>query len=286
MLDKSLLVTVLAPFSTISVVSPVPVSHPRLSLKETKLHYYKFNVADWLASTRHLTPEEEGVYFRLINYYYDTEKPIPLETQPVIRRLLLTNHAGIVDQILAEFFVKTERGYEKEKCNELIKDYKKTAQRNRKNGAAGGRPRKGAACKETQSVTDGMPEEAEGKASGNLNQELLTINHKPLTTNDVADAKTPACPHAEIIKIYNETLPELTNVLVDRWGGQREKDLRTRWKEDPRHQEIEFWRWFFGKLKNYPFYLGGNDRAWKADLGWMLKKTNFDKLLEKFVNES
>ncbi len=84
------------------------------------MHYYKFNVSDWQASTRHLTPEEEGVYFRLINHYYDTEKPIPLETDSVIRRLMLGSHSDIVKLILEEFFVKTEKGYEKEKCKRIV----------------------------------------------------------------------------------------------------------------------------------------------------------------------
>ena len=121
------------------------------------MHYYKFNIADWQSSTRHLTPEEEGVYFRLINHYYDTEKPLPLETESVIRRLMLGNSKEIVMQILGEFFVKTDRGYEKEKCNELIKEYRKNSKKNKENGAKGGRPRKDAASKETQSGSSGNP---------------------------------------------------------------------------------------------------------------------------------
>lgn len=146
------------------------------------MHYYKFNIADWQSSTRHLTPEEEGVYFRLINYYYDTEKPIPLETQSVIRRLMLGSHSDKVASILSEFFVKTDRGYEKEKCNELIKDYKKTANKNKKNGALGGRPKKNAASKETQSVTSGMPAKTQNEPKNNPNQEPLTTNQEPRTS--------------------------------------------------------------------------------------------------------
>ena len=68
------------------------------------MHYYKFNIADWHLATSHLSLEEEAIYFRLINYYYDTEQAIPEETQSVIRRLRLGSNSEIVGIILKEFF--------------------------------------------------------------------------------------------------------------------------------------------------------------------------------------
>jgi len=139
------------------------------------MHYYKFNISKWHLSTSHLSLEEEAVYFRLINYYYDTESPIPLETQSVIRRLRLGNHSDIVDTILHEFFTKTETGWVHEVCEELIADYHSTAEKNKKNGKSGGRPRKNKDLetnpKETQSVSKDNP------------SETLTNNYKLKTNN-------------------------------------------------------------------------------------------------------
>jgi uncharacterized protein YdaU (DUF1376 family) len=161
------------------------------------MHYYKFNISDWKASTGHLTPEEEGIYFRLINHYYDTESPIPLETGSVIRRLMLGSQVDTVRSILDEFFIKTDRGYEKEKCNELIKEYKKTASKNRKNGALGGRPSKTKASSVTQPVSSelAMGTQTEPKHNPNqepitINQEPITINQEPLTTKQINKVKT------------------------------------------------------------------------------------------------
>ena len=70
------------------------------------MHYYKFNIADWHLATSHLSLEEEAIYFKLVNFYYDTETPIPLETQTVIRRLRLGMHMDSVRLVLDEFFVK------------------------------------------------------------------------------------------------------------------------------------------------------------------------------------
>lgn len=147
------------------------------------MHYYKFNITDWQASTRHLTPEQEGVYFRLINHYYDTEKPLPLDFKPLLRRLMLETHWVLVQEILEEFFVKTDDGYEKQKCNDIIKEYKRMANKNKKNGKLGGRPRKIKASKETQSVSSGNPVATQSKPTGNPNQEPLTTNQEPETSN-------------------------------------------------------------------------------------------------------
>jgi len=181
------------------------------------VHYYNFNVADWQSSTRHLTPEEEGVYLRLINHYYDTEKPIPLDTQPVIRRLCLGSCSVIALSILDEFFVKTDRGYEKEKCNDIIKDYKKRANKNRKNGALGGRPRKHAASEETQSVASGMPEVTQDEPKHNLNQELRTKNQEPLTTNhNIKDIAAPSAPKRATKRFQVPTLDDVSGYCIER----------------------------------------------------------------------
>ena len=241
------------------------------------MHYYKINVSDWQAATRHLTPAEEGVYIRLINHYYDTEKPIPLDTQPVTRRLMLSGHKEIVASILSEFFEKTDRGYVKSKCEELIKEYKKNVVKNKRNGAKGGRPKKDAASRETQSVTTGNPDETQVEPKHNPNQEPLTTNQEPKTSNQIN------CPHGQILELYNRILPECTSVITNLWNGQRKKDLQTRWKENEAHQKIEFWEWYFSSLRNLPFYLGTNDRGWKADLGWLVKQSNFNKTVEKLA---
>ena len=146
------------------------------------MHYYKFNIADWALHTAHLTLVEEAIYFRLINHYYDTEQPISLETQPVIRRLRMGTESDIAESILSEFFVKTEKGFIHNRCEALLKEYRKTTKKNRANGALGGRPKKGKASSETQDKPSGLDVGTQEEPKHNPNQELLTTNHKPLTT--------------------------------------------------------------------------------------------------------
>lgn len=106
------------------------------------------------------------------------------------------------------------------------------------------------------------------------------------TNVSVVGAKALDCPHQEIIALYNRILPELEQVLPSRWAGARAKHLQARWRESPKHQRLEFWERFFAALRELPFYLGENNREWRANLGWIVKRENFDKLIEKLTDNA
>jgi len=141
------------------------------------MHYYQFNIGDFSLHTNHLTLEEEAVYRRLLDFYYDTELPIPIETHPVIRRLRLGLYEPTVDVILHEFFVKEADGWHNFRADIEIADYHAKADTARLNGKKGGRPRN--IGSKTQSVILANPDETQTKAK----HKLLTKNHKPITNN-------------------------------------------------------------------------------------------------------
>jgi uncharacterized protein YdaU (DUF1376 family) len=157
------------------------------------MHYYKFNIADWHLATSHLMLEEEAIYFKLINYYYDTEQPIPKETQTVIRRLRLGSYSETVGLVLSEFFLLEDDGWHHVRCDQEIEKYHDKAENNKKVGKLGGRPRKNKDLEtnpqETQTVSDNNP------------QETLTKNHKPITKNHI---NTPEGVSESVFKDYLE----------------------------------------------------------------------------------
>jgi len=245
------------------------------------MHYYQFNVADYRKDTGHLSTEEHYAYRWLMDNYYLTEKPIPKETQLVIRRLGLgSDGLESVTNVLNDFFVLLDDGWHHKRIDAEIEHYHSNSKKNRINGKKGGRPKKQQLSddkkpKKTQSVTDGNP----NKSETNPNQEPITNNHKDQNTTSVATP--PTCKHNEIIQIYRETLPELPNVVLGRYkGSTKEKDLRARWKEDKVHQDINFWRDFFKVVRTNPHWMGENDRSWTASFGWLIKRSNFDKVIE------
>lgn len=172
------------------------------------MHYYKFNIPDWHLHTAHLSLVEDAVYRRLIDHYYDTESPIPSETQPVLRRLRLANESDIAAAILQEFFVLTDEGWRHKRCDRIISEYHSKANTNKENGKNGGRPRKDAPTNnqsETQPVISGNPSE-----TLTTNQELLTID-KPRAAKKAA-RKSP-----------KTTLPEdfSLSARVQDWAAEK-----------------------------------------------------------------
>lgn len=136
------------------------------------MYYYQFNPGDYLRDTAHLEPLEDLAYRRLLDLYYDQEGPISLETDWVSRRIRLGS--DVVARVLEEFFERTEKGWKMARCDAEIANYKAKADRARKNGKLGGRPKK------TDRVISRNPEKTGSKA-----------NHKPLTNNQ---STTPLIP--------------------------------------------------------------------------------------------
>ena len=190
------------------------------------MHYYKFNIADWALHTAHLSLEEEAIYFRLINHYYDTEQPIPLETQPVIRRLRLGNDSDLVNVILSEYFVKTEKGFVHNRCETLLKEYRKTAKKNKANGAKGGRPKKDAASVESQEEPSGLFVGSQEEPKHNPNQEPLTINQKLKTKPN-----PPAKPKYEDVDLKFAT--QAFELIKQNNPDHKEPNLKS-WASDVR----------------------------------------------------
>jgi uncharacterized protein YdaU (DUF1376 family) len=81
--------------------------------------------------------------------YYISEKPIPLETESVARKIRLD--LDITESVLGEFFEKTETGYFNHRCDAEIAKYQAQVANNRQLGKRGGRPKK------TESVTEPEP---------------------------------------------------------------------------------------------------------------------------------
>jgi len=100
----------------------------------------------------------------------------------------------------------------------------------------------------------------------------------------------PNCPHLEIIEAYNSILGQqgLPIVRPGLWAGsKREIHLRARWKEDPSRQTVDFWERFFAYVAKSDFLMGRVDgqRTWRADLGWLINRENFDKVFQGNYHE-
>jgi hypothetical protein len=102
----------------------------------------------------------------------------------------------------------------------------------------------------------------------------------------------PKCSHQEVIDLYHKHLPTLRKVEV--WNDARKGYLRQRWRDvaeelskekDIQVSDIlEWWSDFFQHIGQSKFLMGRvNDksgRTFTADLEWILKPSNFAKIIE------
>jgi hypothetical protein len=120
----------------------------------------------------------------------------------------------------------------------------------------------------------------------NTDKESLISSNEDIIPEGSGDApsdgnkperKIPTCPHKEIVNIYHETLPSLTT--VKEWTDQRQELLRTRWKEKPERQTVEWWKSFFEFVSKSDFLMGRVNK-FKADLEWLVHPKNFVRVIE------
>jgi len=158
------------------------------------MHYYQFNIGDYAKATRHLSNTEDLAYRRLIELYYDTERPLIIDVVKLSRLINMRDNQEEIKTVLEDFFVEAENGFKQNRIDSEIANYHAKAESARVNGKKGGRPRKATAnpteteskAKKTQSVNLDNPTKTESKAKksdSKANQEPLTINQEPITIN-------------------------------------------------------------------------------------------------------
>jgi uncharacterized protein YdaU (DUF1376 family) len=132
------------------------------------MHYYQFNIGDYIKNTIHLSLMEDLAYRRLLDMYYDSEKPIPTDIPWVSRRLRMDT--DVVQNVLNEFFELSSEGYKNHRADLEIASYHEYMAKQKANGSKGGRPKK------TQTKPTANPD----LTQNNLKQETTNINHKTI----------------------------------------------------------------------------------------------------------
>lgn len=163
---------------------------------------------------------------------------------------------------------------------------------NRENGLKGGRPPKPKTTENNPEETEDNPEKAK------ITERFLEKPKKPDTdtdndndtdndtrANNMGDkppeppaedppAREPV-PYKKIQDLFRELCPSYPAIRAI--NGQRKKAVAARWNEC---KDIKVFEELFKKAEASSFLKGRNDRNWRADFDWMMKPTNFAKILE------
>lgn len=105
------------------------------------MHYYKFNIGDYISHTRHLTLGEDAVYRRLLDAYYLQEHPLNASVASVARQINARDYENEVREILEEFFELTEKGWINVRADKEIAKYHAKAEQASKAGKASAKAR-------------------------------------------------------------------------------------------------------------------------------------------------
>lgn len=144
------------------------------------MHYFQFEIKEWVSNTAHLSLEEEAIYLRLVNFYYDSEKPIPSDIEMISRKLRIAN-IQMTFAILHEFFTECESGFVHDRCNLEIAKYHAKSEQASRAGKASAEKRFNSRSTAVQPI---------------INQESLIINHK--------SNKTIQTPEGVSIEVWND----------------------------------------------------------------------------------
>jgi uncharacterized protein YdaU (DUF1376 family) len=139
------------------------------------MHYYQHNIGDYARDTGHLSVLEHGVYRLLLDWCYLNEKPITTDQAIRVSR----GNPAETQSVLSEFFLLNSDGWTHKRVTQEIGAYHDKAQRNRVNGAKGGRPK-----------PKNNPVGYQVGSEINPNQEPITNNHKPIYKEKSASAQS------------------------------------------------------------------------------------------------
>lgn len=143
------------------------------------MHYYQHNIGDYARDTGHLSVIEHGIYRLLLDWCYLNEKPITTEHAVRIAR----GYQVETESVLSEFFNLESDGWTHKRVIKEIDDYRVKAEKNRQNGAKGGRPK-----------PNNNPVGSQTDAKHNPNQEPITNNQEPRTKEIKPRASRKAQP--------------------------------------------------------------------------------------------
>lgn len=89
------------------------------------MNFWNRHIGDIIRDTVSLTMLEDGAYNRLLDQYYQTERPLPLDRKMIYRLARATSPAErkACDFVMETFFRKDEDGYHQKRCDAEIVAY-------------------------------------------------------------------------------------------------------------------------------------------------------------------
>ena len=132
------------------------------------MHFYSFNIGDYISHTKHLSNMEDLAYRRLLDLYYLHERTLNEDVAIVARKINMRDNVPEVKVVLEEFFIlEVGKGWTNPRADEEIEKYQSKVQSAIRAGKASALARSNARLTTVQ-----------------LNNKQETINKKQETYNN------------------------------------------------------------------------------------------------------
>lgn len=236
---------------------------------------FQFYIGDWLKDTRILTPLTRGIWIDMLCFMWHAEERGKIEGNKDQLTRLLSCKIEEIDSAVEELKltriadVSVTKSLHVTDCNEIVTVINRRMYREENE-------RKLTRCR--------VQKFRNGKKNTLCNGDVTVPSSSSSSSSIINDSKesfVDRCPHQEIINLFHSVLPELQRVQV--WGNDRQSFLRSRWKEKPERQSLEWWETFFKSVGESDFLMGrkpGRDGSFLCTLEWLVRPKNFNKVIE------
>ena len=93
------------------------------------MHFYSFNIGDYISHTKHLSDLEDLAYRRLLDLYYLHERTLNEDVATVARKINMKDNVPEVRVVLEEFFIlEVGKGWTNPRADEEIEKYQSKVQ--------------------------------------------------------------------------------------------------------------------------------------------------------------
>lgn len=167
------------------------------------MKHYPHHISDFNNATRHLSRVERSLYRDMVELYYETEKPLPLDVQTICRRIVANECSTDVERLLNEFFTKTPNGWYHERCEEEISKY----QANNSQRAQAGKASAAKRLLKKQQALNGNPTTVEIPLNDEPTQKQNQSTNQPINQKKErksASAPSSPCPDDVTQQVWDD----------------------------------------------------------------------------------
>lgn len=212
------------------------------------MYYYQFNIGDYRKKTGHLSLVEHAIYRALLDSYYMQEGPLTLDIGELKRKhcVRTADEVQALENVLCDFFIKTEDGYQNPACDEAIAAYQSKSAKARESAKT--------RWKNANAMRTHNERNADGMLGVCKEPCESDANHKPITNNQIdQEPLVPAKPKPEKFSHEDSQCAEWIYGLIHQMNPGHKKPNLEKWantirlmreRDGKTHREIcELFKW-------------------------------------------